>query len=521
MKAPTTSATFNVALAAVLLASVATFTSCGSASAADGKIMGEDLYDFATDDEAEAPPDGAVYIYEMAPRLVVAKVMGRGVFLVHQPRSVTHLSENLSFVSGSQVIAVYAPDRKYVDGDFIKNGAYQVSGTFSTEGHTVRKFAELPEKKAQKIIAERDAAEAARRAVEIRQEEERRAELERQRFKDAARQAEEERIREAERLKHAAENARVKAETDRKIADERRAAELAAEKARVEEAARKAEEQKAETERQRKHEEELLKLRMAEDARKAEEARAEAERQRQHDEEMAKLREEQHKADQARYAEYAESVLSRMQLDPMAYLRIQASLRPKLGKAQVKTAKWNQVEQAQKEKNWLQMLSFLSGATLPEYPSQEVVDALIKEFFSGTFRVKFEGGFPKTEQIGHYNDGSTDSFPRTFSPRCFKIAINPSGGFSTDDAMDRHSDGVVEFIPSKAPYLIAFADAYGDYVKYPSVVNLNQFAFAPPGIKEIAEQLRDGVISKDQAALNISKLYQKCIEDLMKWLETH
>lgn len=521
MKAPATSATFNVALGAVLLASIATFTSCGSASAADGKIMGEDLYDFATGDEVEAPPDGAVFIYEMAPRLVVAKVMGRGVFLVHQPRSVTHLSENLSFLSGSQVIAVYAPDRKYVDGDFIKNGAYQVSGTFSTEGHTVRKFAELPEKKAQKIIAERDAAEAARRAVEIRQEEERRAELERQRLKDAVRQAEEERIREAERLKHAAENARVKEETDRKIADERRAAELAAEKARVEEAARKAEEQKAETERQRKHEEELLKLRMAEDARKAEEAKAEAERQRQHEEEMAKLREEQHKADQARYAEYAVKALSGMRLDPMAYFKIQASQRPKVGKAQVKTFKWNQMEQAQKEKNWLQMLSILSGATQSEYPSQEVVDALIKEFFSGTFRVKFEGGFQKTEQVGHYNDGTTSPIPQAFSPRCFRITINPAGGFSTEGAMDRHDDGVVEFIPSQAPYLIAFADAYGDYVKYHGVINLNQFVFAPPETVEIAEQFRDGVISKDEAAVKISKLYQKSIEDLMKWLETH
>ena len=495
--------------------------SCGQRALGGEKISDEDLYDFISDAEAEIPPDGTCFIYEKAPRLVVAKVMGKSIFLVHQPARVVQMSSDLSFSTGTSIVAVYAPKRKYVDGDFIKEGVYRLDGTFSTEGHTVRKFTEMPEQKAKAIVAARDEAEKARRAVEIRQEEECRAEMERQRLRDAARMAEEERVREEERQKHAAETARVKAESDRKVAEERRAMELSAEKHRSEEAARRAEEAKAEAERQRQHEVEMAKLKMAEEARKAEEAKAEAERKRLHEEEMAKLREEKHKADQARYAEYAEKALSGMQLDPMVYFRIQASLKSKVGKAQVKTAKWNQLEQAQKEKNWLQMLSILSGATQLEYPSQEVVDALIKEFFSETFRVKFEGGFQKTEQVGHYNDGTTSPIPQAFSPRCFRITINPAGGFSTEGAMDRHDDGVVEFIPSQAPYLIAFADAYGDYVKYASVINLNQFAFAPPGTAEIAEQLRDGIITKEVAADRIAKLYEKSINDLMTWLDTH
>ncbi len=493
--------------------------SCGQRALGGEKISDEDLYDFISDAEAEIPPDGTCFIYEKAPRLVVAKVMGKSIFLVHQPARVVQMSSDLSFSTGTSIVAVYAPKRKYVDGDFIKEGVYRLDGIFSTEGHTVRKFTEMPEQKAKAIVAARDEAEKARRAVEIRQEEERRAEMERQRLRDAARMAEEERVREEERQKHAAKTARVKAESDRMVAEERRAMELSAEKHRSEEAARRAEEAKAEAERQRQHEVEMAKLKMAEEARKAEEAKAEAERKRLHEEEMAKLREEKHKADQARYAEYAEKALSGMQLDPMAYFRIQASLKSKVGKAQVKTAKWNKLELAQKEKNWLQMLSILSGATQPEYPSQEVVDALIKEFFSETFRVKFEGGFQETKQIGHYNGGTEQ---QVFSPRCFRIAINPyGGGFSTDGAWDRHDDGVVEFIPGQAPYLIAFADAYGAYVKYASVIDLNQFASAPPGTAEIAEQLRDGVITKEVAADRIAKLYEKSINDLMTWLDTH
>lgn len=508
----------TIGFTSVLIAGLC--VSCGPREVSGGAVSDKDFYDFISDEEAEIPPDGTCFIYEMAPRLVVAKVMGKGVFLVHEPRRVVQVSSTMSFASGTSIVAVYAPKRKYVDGDFIKEGVYRLDGTFSTEGHTVRKYAEMPEQKAKAIVAARDEAEKARRAVEIRQEEERRAEMERQRLRDAARMAEEERVREEERQKHAAETARVKAESDRKVAEERRAMELSAEKHRSEEAARRAEEAKAEAERQRQHEVEMAKLKMAEEARKAEEAKAEAERKRLHEEEMAKLREEKHKADQARYAEYAEKALSGMQLDPMAYFRIQASLKSKVGKAQVKTAKWNQLELAQKEKNWLQMLSILSGATQPEYPSQEVVDALIKEFFSGTFRVKFEGGFQETEQVGHNNDGTTSPISRVFSPRCFRIAINPYG-FSTDGAWDRHDDGVVEFIPGQAPYLIALADHLGSYEKYASVIDLNQFASAPPGTAEIAEQLRDGVITKEVAADRIAKLYEKSINDLMTWLDTH
>lgn len=448
---------------------------CGNRSYKIGNLMDEDFYEFLSDKDALNPEDGSLFIYEKAPRLIVGKVMGRGIFLVYEPEHTVRVANSISYKTGTRIVALYAPGRKYVDGDFIKNGIYKVDGTFSSGENTFRKYTELPDAQAKKIIAARDATVAELRAIKIRQEEERKAELERQRLKDLARLAEEERIREEVRLKNEAENARVKAESDKKIAEERRLAEIAKEKFQIEEAARK-----------------------------AEEARVEAERKRKHDEEMAKLNEEKYHIDQQRFSEYAEVVLSKMQLDPMEHFKIQASLRSLIGNISIKTVVWEKLAKAQKDKNWLEMISIMSKASCKDYPKPETVDGLIKEFFSNTFVFNFEKN------------------PNDYKVKILRLWIHVDYyGISKLSYTKPYPEDA--FIPANGPYIIAKADYWRPDVSTDNdanVLNLNKLQDLA-SVSALAEQLRIGAITNEDFKKKSLALAQKSLDDILLWLNNH
>ena len=436
--------------------------------------------------ESDAPTEGTCYPYEGNPDLRIQQVLDGGCLVVD------------SRLRGlGRTVFILPAGRSYVDGDSLENGVYAANGVYqyeNTDGAllTVRKFKELPSPEAESILKRLREERRERRDREIRQEEERLAAEEQRKIEAAEEAAREARVREEARKKREAETARLKAESERRLAEEKRAAELAA--------ADERRDAEIAAERQR----------IADEAKRGEEARQEAERKKEHEAELAKLRAERLAAEQARYKEHAEKVLSELKLDPLDYFAVQSSFKDKIGEPKVFTESWTALREAQVRGDWLEMLSLLGGRKRSDYPAPESTDSLIGQFLQKECRIQFQKSFVPAH---------APHICRFFvarSPYSDELVSAQFRILSTHAFFGNYGNSLFEFKPSEAPFVICNSNA-SDFP------NFNNIAERGPGYSEmeIAQRALRGELSLDDAKQESIRIATDAAEALQNWLESH
>ena len=138
-----------------------------------------------------------------------------------------------------------------------------------------------------------------------------------------------------------------------------------------------------------------LQKQRAENERKlaAERARAEIEAEKQRQEAARQAEEERKRRypiEQKQRAEYASVKLGGISFDWKSYVRMQKDLLRYVYSIEVTEKKWGELQNLQREKNWLGMLNAIAEATYSDFPDEKIIASVVNKLTTTQFHISIK-----------------------------------------------------------------------------------------------------------------------------------